>query len=151
VAALYCRIRKTPVEAAPEEYVRQGLLSQMIDTLGYPPGMIAVEKELKQLPHLLSQQSKLPTRRIDILVFAKNIHPSHELYPLLLVECKAVKLNDQVVNQTSGYNYYIQAYFVALANSDEIKTGWYDRKRGEYVFIPYLPSYQDLVKYPSLP
>ena len=40
----------------------------------------------------------------------------------------------------------MQAYFIALANDEEIQTGWYDQKEKSYRFVPYLPSYQELLE-----
>lgn len=142
---IQCAIRKTFVEATPEECVRQAILIRLIDRLGYPSAYIAVEKELRQMPHLLHQRP-LPNRRADIVCFARGIHPCHAVYPLLLIECKAVKLNQKVINQTIGYNYFVQSYFIAVANNDTIQTGWCDPTKGIFTFIPYLPTYQALCK-----
>jgi hypothetical protein len=142
---IYCLIRKIWVAALPEELVRQRLLSHMIHTLGFPPSYLVLEKELRQMPHLTLNDYKIPDRRADLICFGKEIHPQHSLYPLLLVECKAVHLTSKVINQVVGYNYFIKAHFVAIANSQEIKTGWYDKEKKEHVFINTLPSYEGLL------
>lgn len=142
---VYCVIRKTWVAALPEELVRQKLLSYMIHHLGYPLSYLALEKELRQMPHLALSNQKIPNRRADLICFGKDIHPLFPLYPLLLVECKAIKLSSKVIDQVVGYNHSLQAYFVAIANEQEIKTGWYDKQKQEYVFVDTLPSYQDLL------
>lgn len=87
---IYCCIRKEWVAATPEEKVRQKLLAGMIGSLGYPASTIAVEQSLREMPHLALNPLKMPSRRADVVVFAKDIHPHHSLFPLLLVECKAV-------------------------------------------------------------
>lgn len=145
VSRMICQIRKTQVAASPEELVRQGLLSLMIHQLGYPPSYLVLEKELCQMPHLECHPQHIPDRRADLICFGKGIHPKHALYPLLLVECKAVKLTRKVWDQVVGYNHFLQAYFIAIANGEEIKTGWYDKDRKEYVFINTLPCYADLL------
>lgn len=139
------------VKASPEEKVRQKLLTAMVQELGYPITSLAVEKGLAQLPHLSFGGEKVPERRADILCFAKDIHPAHALYPLLLIECKAVKLTQKAFQQAVGYNYYLQAYFIALANESEIHIGWHDPKEGKYQFSKGLPSYPQLLSSLQLP
>lgn len=142
---IYCSIRKEWVAALPEEAVRQKLIASMVDRLGYPPSLLVIEKSLKQMPHISPGQRELPDRRADLLCYAPGIHPDHPLYPLLLIEFKAVKLTPKVINQVLGYNVYLKSCFVAIANQDEIKTGWYDAAQGSYRFVDGLPGYADLL------
>ncbi len=146
---LRCPIRKAAVSALPEEQVRVQLLCDLIDQLGFPATLIAVEKELTQIPHLRCFGKKLPQRRADVICYAKGVHSAEELYPLLLIECKAIKLTDKMVNQVVGYNHYLQAHFIALVNQDEIRTGWFDPELKTYRFIPYLPTYSQLLDFLS--
>ncbi len=118
----------------------------MVHKLGFPLSFIAVEKELKQLPHITLPESKLPQRRFDIIAFAKDIHPDHSLFPLLLIECKAVALTPKVAGQVVGYNDHVKAPFVAIANADHILTGSYDKEAGHFRFTEGLPSYPELVQ-----
>lgn len=138
-----CLIRKESVAATPEESVRQGLLHHLINHLDFPASYIAVEKALHQIPHLTLSDANLPDRRADIICFGKGIHPKHELYPLLLVECKAIKLSSKVINQVSGYNVFLQACFIAVVNKDEVKFGW--KGKDGYQFINYIPKYSELI------
>ncbi len=140
---VYCRIRREWVAATPEEGVRQNLLSLLIEGRGFPLASIAVEKGLKQMPHLAMINGNIPDRRADIVCFSTGIHPHHSLYPLLLIECKAVKLTDKMVNQLTGYNHFIRAYFICIANGEEVRTGWHTKEKG-YQFIHYLPEYRTL-------
>lgn len=139
---IYDPIRKSWVAATPEEKVRQALIAKMVGELGYPPALIGVEKALSQLPHITSVD--IPLRRLDIVVFGKDIHPEHSLYPLLVIECKAVKLTDEVVNQVAGYNDTIGAYYIGVANEHDVKTGW--RTDDGYKFVPYLPAWNKISK-----
>jgi len=141
---IYCPIRKINVAALPEEIIRQKLIACMTQQLGFPLSYLAVEKELRQMPHLKLVNNKVPQRRADLICFSKEIHPQHSLYPLLIVECKAVKLTLKVARQVAGYNHFVGAYFVAIANESDVKTGWYDSVRKEYIFVDYLPSYDQL-------
>lgn len=143
--SLICPIRKAAVTPLPEERIRVQLLCDLIDKLGYPPSGLAVEKELAQIPHLRSMASKLPQRRADVICFAKGIHPTEELYPLLLIECKAIKLTSKMINQVVGYNHYLKACYIALINQEEIRTGWFDKTTQTYQFVPYLPTYTQLL------
>ena len=133
----YDSLRRQTVAATPEEMVRQRLIQAMIEQLGYPRELLVVEKALSQLPHL-SQQKGLPRRRADLLCFGRNIHPEHSLFPLLLIECKEGLLNSDAEQQVLGYNHFVQAPYVALAN-----------ERGPELIFPkrldYLPSFSQLI------
>lgn len=142
---LFCPVRKSWRNDLPEEKVRIHLLEHMISNLGFPAGHLALEKELSQLPQL-AECKHLPQRRADIICFAKGIHPQWELFPLLLIECKAVKLTQPMVSQLLGYNHYLKAPYVCLVNHEETRTGWLDRQTNRMTFIPFLPSYQELEK-----
>ncbi|MBS4168664.1 type I restriction enzyme HsdR N-terminal domain-containing protein [Parachlamydia sp. AcF125] len=142
---IYCPIRQEWVIALPEEYVRQSLITKMVSQLGFPSGLMGVERELSLMPHL-SQVKAIPARRADIVCFAQGIHPQHALYPLLVIECKAVNLTSKVINQVVGYNHFLGAYFIALANQREFKLGWRDVLKKEYTFIDFLPPFQELLK-----
>jgi hypothetical protein len=142
---LICPIRKAAVSTLPEECVRVQLLYDLIQKLGFPQSHITVETELSQVPHLREKAHELPLRRADILCFAKGIHPTESLYPLLVIECKSVKLTQKMVNQVVGYNHYLQAHYIALVNAEEIRTGWIDKATGLYHFVPYLPTYEQLM------
>ena len=144
---LFCPLRKEAVAALPEEKVRQRLLTHMMTDLGFPPTLIVVEKSLRQLPHLTAQERlHIPDRRADVICFAKGIHPSYDLYPLLTVECKAVPLTPRVISQVVGYNHFVKACFIAMVNQDQLKMGWFDPVQQQYVFLDYLPTYQALLK-----
>lgn len=125
------------MKATPEEIVRQALLVKMLD-LGYPSSLIAVEKQLKDF--VGADQSQAPNRRVDIVCFSKG-----SMRPLLMVECKAIELVSSVIYQVIGYNRFVGASFIAVANSSSILTGWYDSQEEQYRFIETLPSYERLL------
>lgn len=129
-----CLIRKTPVVLTPEEKVRQALLHLMVHSLLYPPSLISVEIELASIPSIPS--GNLPRRRADIIVF------SPQVLPLLLIECKAVPMTHAAIDQLVGYNFFVQAPYIVLANPVAIKTGTF--QQGEWVFKEGLPYYRDL-------
>ena len=141
---LYDELRGCWVAAQPEEVVRQKLVRSLIKDLGFPKSLIAIEKALDQLPHLADRRTEVPNRRADILCFGKGIHPDYDLYPLLMIECKAVAITDKVLQQVVGYNHYVQSCFVAVANQSEVQTGWWDEAAKEYRFVSGLPTYAEL-------
>lgn len=147
--SIFCAIRQTWVASLPEERVRQRLIQEMTTQLGYPEQHIALEKGLDQLPHvqLASHHTKisLTRRRADIIVFAKDLHPNHSLYPLLLIECKAQQFSKKALRQLIGYNHYVGAYFVALAHESKTLLGYFDAGIKDYSFIPMLLPYQELL------
>lgn len=113
---LFCPLRKKWIAALPEELIRHSLIKEMTQNLGYPAELLAAEKNLREMPHITNPRHSLPKRRADLIVFAKNIHPQYSLYPLLLVECKAIPLTKKVLHQVLGYNHFVKAYFVAAVN-----------------------------------
>ncbi|MEZ5315386.1 MAG: type I restriction enzyme HsdR N-terminal domain-containing protein [Chlamydiales bacterium] len=144
--SLFDPIRKKWVISEPEERIRQDLIQKMLKELGYPSSLIAVEKELFLLPHLLFEsKERIPKRRADIIVFGKGIHPHYALFPLLMIECKALPLTSAFASQVIGYNTVVQAPYLALANKEQILTGTLDDTLGEYHFESGLPTYEFLM------
>ena len=142
----YCRFRKENILLQPEELIRQKLLILMTEQLGYPNECLVIEKELSKLPHLQNYNKPLPRRRVDILCYSRqNTSQGVSLKPLLLIECKAIPLNAGAFQQASGYNYYIGAPFVAIANESQIFHGWKDLSTGKFCYSDFLPYYKDLI------
>lgn len=125
---VYDPFRKIWVEASPEEIVRQTLLAKMVGELNYPKHLIAVEKEISSLPHLTERKKEVPKRRLDILCFDKKNHR-----PLLLIECKAIPLKRAMLPQLLGYNAFVKAPYVCLANATEVVFGG---KAGDLSVLP---------------
>lgn len=96
-------IRKSYVVLTPEEWVRQHMISFMINGLGYPAALIRCESGLK-----VNRISK----RTDIIVY------SREGNPWMLVECKAAdsSLRPEAFYQAALYNRTLGARFVAVTN-----------------------------------
>ncbi len=137
---LYDRLRKKWVEKTPEEAIRQHLLQMMVDKLGYPPALICVEKELALLPHLKIQPN-LPKRRADIIVFDKS---EGTLLPLLMIECKVKALTCAFAQQVIGYNAFVQAPYLAIANEREVLTGHFDQEAGIFTFKKGLVHFESI-------
>lgn len=129
---IYDPIRKKFVLDTPEERVRQKLLSLMLGPLGFPKGVIAVEKEL----------SKVNRRRFDIVVFRKN---RDQMTPFILIECKAeLKDLDQAYRQVKGYNETFEAPFICISDGQTSRTFWI--YENTLRFVPFLPSYAQLIQ-----
>lgn len=144
---LFCSIRKKWIASTPEEKVRQGLLVHMTQNLGYPSGSLALEMSLSQMPHLCHIPSyQIPNRRADLIVLAAGLHPQHPLYPLLLIECKAIAITAKVMRQVIGYNQHLQACFIGVVNERERRVGWQHPVQKEYRFLTELPPYEILLQ-----
>ncbi|MCH9613151.1 MAG: hypothetical protein SP1CHLAM54_01470 [Chlamydiia bacterium] len=119
----------------PEERVRQSLIAHMKDSLGYPSSLIVVERALALLPHLKGRD--VPNRRLDLMCLEKG-----SMRPLLLIECKAERLNESAVDQVFGYNYFVGACCVGLVSKGEAAFFW----KGEegYKKMEGVPTYQEL-------
>ncbi len=120
----------------PEEKIRQSLLVFMQEELLYPKELISVEKALSAFPHLKGK--KLPNRRFDIAVLQAKT-----FLPLLIIECKAVPLNQKAFDQVIGYNHLVNAPFLALANGKEIIT--LIKEGSTYQKVLGLPEYKTLL------
>ena len=129
-------IRRVWVAATPEELVRQQWIMRLIDDLHFPKELLAVEKELQSLSN-----SKTPSRRIDLLSFMKQ---DSTLSPLLLIECKEGNLTQRALNQAIGYNYYVNAPYVALVNQEQAR--FISILSPSYREITYIPSYDQLTE-----
>lgn len=144
---LACIVRKEWVAATPEERVRQRLLAEMIASLGYPEGWISVEQQLCDLVPPDQRHCQVPKRRADILCYSTHLRPDGALRPFILIECKAVALNEVVFRQVLGYNRYLGAPFVCLANGSRTLLGWQESKSSPYRFRHDLPSYEQLLAF----
>lgn len=140
---IYDEVRNLWVIATPEEIVRQNLLKKMIYELSYPRELISVEKALSEIPFFTSIPA--PMRRIDVACFAPKIHPSHALYPLLLIECKENKKEaEKAWQQVQGYNSFLKACFLAIAYPEGALFGFL--QEGKMQVLSYLPTYLQLMQ-----
>ena len=97
--------RKIWVVLTPEEWVRQNLLQYLVQTLHYPPSLIAVEKEIK-LGELL--------KRFDIVVYKNE-------KAWMIIECKEAKvaLNEKTIEQILQYQQILTAQYLFISNGHE--------------------------------
>jgi len=136
-------VREAWVRATPEELVRQKWIRRLLGPLGFPKGLLVVEKPLRELPHLAGVS--VPDRRLDLLCYATGVHSFYPLYPLLLIECKASPLTESALDQLIGYNHHVKTPFIAAVTSEEVQFGY---KEGEtYQFYSFLPAFKELLQW----
>lgn len=101
---LYCPFRRKWVASTPEEGVRQAFLRAMVEQLGYPQSLIAVEVPIEVGAGV--------TKRCDAVVYASSLRP------LMLLEFKApeVEITQTTLDQAAVYNTTIRAPYLILAN-----------------------------------
>jgi len=130
---IFDRVRKKFVVLTPEEWVRQHMISYLVELKSVPASMIGVEKQL-----LVNGLVK----RFDIAVFAR------EGNPLLLVECKApaIEIVEKTFDQAARYNMQLKVKYFLITNGLDHFCCRIDYSMGAYVFIEEVPSYADMVK-----
>ena len=100
---IFCEWRKRWVRLTPEEWVRQQLLHRLVEQLGYPTSLIAVEAPIK-----VGEVQK----RCDAIVY------NSAMQPLILIECKAetVSLTQKTLDQAITYNRKLNVPYLLLCN-----------------------------------
>jgi hypothetical protein len=99
-------VRDKAVAATPEEHVRLQVIEEL-KALGYPLHLMQSEVRLPD-----REGRRAPRRRLDLVCYA----PTNEgVRPLLLVECKAHRIDLKTLAQAVGYNYFVCAPLIALA------------------------------------
>lgn len=123
-------IRKKYVTLTPEEWVRQHILAFLYTDLGYPRGLIEVEKGL--------DYSGMKWRA-DALAYSVSGNP------ILLVECKApnVAVTQQTFDQISRYNLVFQVPFLLVTNGLAHYCCKIDMENRSYEFLEKIPSYEE--------
>jgi len=121
-------IRKKEVYLAPEEWVRQHVISFLIDS-GYPTSTMSIERQVK-----INGMSK----RSDILVYDKKGAP------FLIVECKAPEINidQRTFDQIARYNMQLDAPYLMLSNGLNHYFCTMNKESSSYEFLQNLPPYK---------
>jgi len=119
-------IRKSWLVLTEEEWVRQNFVNYLVNGLGYPAAVIALEKEIRL--HELR-------KRFDILVYDR----AHR--PWMLVECKepAVPLSEDVLQQVLRYNSSVPVQYIVITNGAHT-IGWRKEEGGLHL-LKELPAY----------
>ena len=132
---IFCEWRHRWVRLTPEEWVRQQLLHRLVEQLGYPASLIAVEVAF----HLPSIQGGDGGRllRADAVVYDSAMRP------LVLIECKAetVPLTQKTLDQAITYNCKLNVPYLVLHNG--VQTIFVN---GNNIYTSGLPRYTDLLR-----
>lgn len=140
----------------PEERVRKQLVLFLVESLCYPPHVILIEKSLKHFLSVTCGSRLLHTkRRLDLLIVSPTLYTDvhgnqHNIgspVPLLLIECKARKINDRTKNQVLCYNQMIQAPCVSIVSAQKQQTGFHHPKTHTFSFYPGIPNFHQLLAY----
>ncbi len=123
-------LRKRYCTLTPEEEVRQKALYLLVEHLGVPAGLIAVEYTIR-----VNGLDK----RCDAVVFGKDGTP------LMILECKAatVKLTQKTLEQAVRYHSVLQPKYLMLYNGQDcycFKVG-----DGQLTSLDHLPLYSELL------
>ena len=118
-------IRKKFVLLTPEEWVRQHVLSDLIDK-GISKTRLSVEKQFE----VMGQK-----KRFDVVVAGKNASIA------LLVECKAptVAITQATFDQIARYQLALNASYLMLTNGMQHFYCQIDCEKQSYQFIEHLP------------
>lgn len=120
-------IRKKRLLLTPEEWVRQHFIHLLTTHLGYPAGLVQLEKQ-----HSYGDKVK----RTDIVVLDNHGKP------YLLVECKAYdqEINEKALSQIAIYNKTLQTDYIAVSNG--LKHFVWKLTDEGYEQLSEFPSYQ---------
>ena len=116
---IFCDWRHKWVRLTPEEWVRQQLLHRLVEQLGYPASLIAVEVAFtignEQLSTINYQLSTAKLFRADAVVY------NTAMQPLMLIECKAetVPLTQKTLDQALTYNRRLSVPYLLLHNGPQ--------------------------------
>lgn len=120
-------IRKKYVQLQPEEWVRQHCIHYLTSDLGYPPGRILVEREIRVAGL---------KKRLDIAV----CKPDGSIY--ILVECKApeIIIDQKAFDQIARYNLMADAKYLMVTNGLRHYFCQLDTQNQSYHFLRQLPE-----------
>ena len=124
-------LRRKYVRLTPEEWVRQHLVTYLIQDLGYPSGRTAIESGF-------THQGAL--HRADVIVH------NRQGKPVLMAECKApdIKLSQNAFDQIARYNTSVRANYLIVTNGLTHYCYKLDRAEKSYRFLEKLPRYDEL-------
>ena len=122
-------LRRRYCALTPEEEVRQKVLYLLVEHLGVPQGLLAVEYSIK-----VNGLDK----RCDAVVF------SREGEPLMIVECKAasVQLTQKTLDQAVRYYSALHPKFLMLYNGENCYC--FKTENGSLNAMDHLPNYQEM-------
>ena len=122
-------LRKRYCTLTPEEEVRQKALYLMVEHLGVPAGLLAVEYSVK-----VNGLDK----RCDAVVFGKDGGP------LMIVECKAasVQISQKTLEQAARYYSALHPKYLMLYNGADCYC--FKSENGKLTPLDHLPVYSEM-------
>jgi hypothetical protein len=123
--------RKKYVALTPEEWVRQNFLSWLVNDLGYPRGLIAVEAPLKY---------NTLQKRADAIVY------NRQGSPLMMIECKSahVEITQDTFLQAARYNFNFNCKYLVLTNGLSHYCSELDLEKKTFRYLEEIPLYDQL-------
>lgn len=124
-------IRRKYISLTPEEWVRQHVLAYLSGALGYPSGLLSVEKSIQ-----LNGMQK----RYDVVAY------NREGEPVLVVECKApgVKITQETFDQVARYNLVLKVEHLLVTNGISHIACKIDAPNNTYKFLDKLPPFSEI-------
>ena len=122
-------IRRKYIVLTPEEWVRQHLVQFLVNELGYPKSLIAIEDG-----HRVNKMIK----RSDVVVYDRNGNI------FMLIECKSgkVRLTQKSMDQASVYNQNYKAKYLAITNGLEARIYRMDYEGKNAAILHEFPPYK---------
>lgn len=123
-------LRKRYCTLTPEEEVRQKALYLLVEHLGVPAGLLAVEYSVKV---------NVLDKRCDAVVFGRDG------CPLMIVECKAasVKITQNTLDQAVRYYSALHPQFLMLYNGTDCYC--FKTENGTLAPLDHLPAYSEML------
>lgn len=128
---IFDTFRKKYVRLSPEESVRQQFLHFLVDEKAFPSSLISVEKGLN-----VNGQAK----RFDAVVYNR----SGEAFVLIEFKSPKVKINQDVFEQISAYNYILKVDYLIVSNGNESYFCKLNFTDGEIKFLKDIPGFKEL-------
>ncbi len=124
-------VRKKYVNLTPEEFVRQRFLDYLINRLGYPKTLLAVEK------FLIYNTIK---NRADVVVYDSSGNV------LMVAECKApqIRLTQAAFEQAARYNMIFKAEYLLITNGITFFCARINFQNNTFTFLENVPKYSEL-------
>lgn len=133
VFKVYDVLRRNFFVLTDEEFIRQIFVNWMIDSLGYPPSLMANEIGIR-----LNDTFK----RCDTVVFHSDGSP------LIIIEYKApeVNIDQEVFNQIVRYNMSLKADYLIVSNGYVNFCGKVNYSDRSILFLDQIPKYEEIRK-----
>ena len=124
-------LRRKYVALTPEEWVRQHFTHYLVESKGYPQGLLANEMQLKIGDKHL---------RCDTVLYNKAMHPQ------MIIEYKAptIQIQQKTFDQIVAYNLLLRADYLVVSNGLQHYCCHMDYEQNSYGFLREIPDYQSI-------